>query len=94
MHERDEPKAGGFPFRFLRHRAEREAVGEHDAAVVDRRESATGVSQCLRRRRGKGVVQFADGDRPTSRRQAGDHASIVTVASGEGVDTARDQQDE
>ena len=79
MHERDEPQARGFPFRFLRHRAEREAVGEHERAVVDRREqrdrasaSACGVGER------KAVVQFADGRppirAPTGRRRCVDRS--------------------
>ena len=41
VHERDEPQARGFALDLLRHRAEREAVDQHDRAVGNRREHAT-----------------------------------------------------
>ena len=94
MHERDDPQSRGFLFRFLRHRAESEAIGEHDRVVVDCREHATCVSQGLRRGKREAVVQLVDGDCPSTGREAGDNASIVAVAAREGVDAARDQQDE
>jgi len=94
MDQRDDPQTGGFALQFGGHSAEGKAVDEHRRTIGDGREHASRVVQRPGGRVWKASVELSNVNRPVAGAEARDHAPVVLVAPGPGLETPGNDEDE